>query len=89
MPATSPPTGAPEPNAVVSHIASASLIVLRASANVARGEAALAGTAAGGYAPGGVTMKDGRWQVAGTFPSVTQERTARIAQNELSAPTTL
>ena len=34
-------------------------------------------------------MKDGRWQVAGTFPSVTQERTARIAQNELSAPTTL
>ena len=43
----------------------------------------------GGYAPARLTMKDGRWQVAGTFPSVTQERTARIAQNELSAVTTL
>ena len=38
--------------------------------------------AAGGYAPAGGTMKDGRWQVAGTLPSVTQERTARIAQND-------
>jgi hypothetical protein len=89
LPDTSPPTGAPEPNAVVSHIPSASLTVLRTSASVPRGEAARAGTATGGYAPGGVTMKDGRWHVAGTLPSVIHERTARIAQNELSAPTTL
>ena len=89
LPASRPPTGPPEPKAVVSHIASASLIVLRASASVARGAAARAGTATGGYAPGGTTRKDGRWQVAGTVPSVIHERTARIAQNELSAPTTL